>query len=74
MEAPRHAKHRETRRSRRNWWILAIVALVVLIVVIVPTAVVLTDKKHQSNGLRSSVLLPLYVYPLAGAWQPLYNA
>ena len=73
MEAPRSALHRQKRRSRLTWMIIAIVVLVVLIVVIVPTAVILGGK-HHSNGLSSSVMVPLYIYPLAGAWDPLYNA
>lgn len=45
----------------------------VLIVVIVPPAVILSGR-HKSKGLASSVILPLYIYPLGDAWEPLYDA
>ncbi|KAM0719794.1 hypothetical protein Q7P37_003928 [Cladosporium fusiforme] len=73
MEAPRRAANRQKQRSRRFWIILSVVVLVVLIVVIVPTAVILSGRQ-RSKGLASSVILPLYIYPLDDAWQPLYNA
>lgn len=55
---------------------MSIVVLVILVVIIVPTAVILSDRQ-SSKGLASSLILPLYIYPLADnghAWQPLYNA
>lgn len=73
MEAPRRAANRQKQRSQRFWIILSIVVLVVLIVIIVPTAVILSGR-HSSNGLASSILLPLYIYPLGDRWQPLYDA
>jgi flagellar basal body-associated protein FliL len=73
MEAPRRAANRQKQRSRRFWIIVAIAVLVVLIVIIVPTAVILSGR-HKSTGLASSILLPLYIYPLGNAWEPLYNA
>ena len=76
MEAPRRAANRQKQRSRRFWIIVSIVVLVVLVVIIVPTAVILSGRQ-SSKGLASSLILPLYIYPLAEdghAWQPLYNA
>jgi flagellar basal body-associated protein FliL len=73
MEAPRRAANRQKQRSRRFWIIVAIVVLVVLVVIIVPTAVILSGR-HKSTGLASSVLLPLYIYPVNRSWQPLYDA
>ena len=73
MEAPRRAANRQKQRSRRFWIIIAIIVLVVLIAVIVPTAVILSGR-HKSTGLASSVLLPLYIYPVNGSWVPLYDA
>lgn len=73
MEAPRRAANRQKQRSRRFWLIVAVVVFVVLIVVIVPTAVILSGR-HSSKGLASSLILPLYIYPVNDAWQPLWNA
>lgn len=78
MEAPRRAANRQKQRSRRFWIIVAIAVLVVLVVIIVPTAVILSGR-HNSKGLASSIILPLYIYPLlrddgTSAWDPLYNA
>jgi flagellar basal body-associated protein FliL len=73
MEAPRRAANRQKQRSRRFWIIIAIIVLVVLVVIIVPTAVVLGGRT-KSTGLASSVILPLYIYPLGDAWKPLYDA
>jgi flagellar basal body-associated protein FliL len=73
MEAPRRAANRQKQRSRRFWIIIAIIVLVVLVVVIVPTAVILSGR-HKSTGLASSVILPLYIYPLDNNWKPLYDA
>jgi len=77
MEAPRRAANRQKQRSRRFWIIVAIAVLVVLIVIIVPTAVILSGR-HSSKGLASSIILPLYIYPVtrdgSSAWQPLYSA
>jgi hypothetical protein len=73
MEAPRRAANRQKQRSRRFWIIVAIAVLVVLIVIIVPTAVILSGRQ-SSKGLASSIILPLYIYPMQNSWEPLYNA
>jgi flagellar basal body-associated protein FliL len=73
MEAPRRAANRQKQRSRRFWIIVAVAVLVVLLVIIVPTAVIFSGR-HKSTGLASSIILPLYIYPLGDAWGPLYNA
>jgi len=46
---------------------------VILAVVITPPAVMLGGK-HGRSLLRSTILIPLYVYPAPGAWEPLYTA
>nr|OQO24450.1 hypothetical protein B0A51_10169 [Rachicladosporium sp. CCFEE 5018] len=73
MEAPRRNLNRQRQRSRKTWVIVAAVLLVVILAVVIPVAVVIS-RRHHSTGLPSEILLPLYIYPLAGAWEPLYNA
>lgn len=71
MEQPQVAP----KRGRRNKWLAiacAIAVVVVLVVVIVPCAVILP--KRNRGALRSNVLVPLYIYPVPGAWDPLYDA
>ncbi|KAL5327305.1 hypothetical protein ACEPPN_004999 [Leptodophora sp. 'Broadleaf-Isolate-01'] len=53
-------------------WILSILLLVVVIVIVVPIAVMFGKKKNGAP--RSDVLVPLYVYPNPGAWDPLFEA
>ncbi|KAH7360230.1 Spherulation-specific family 4-domain-containing protein [Rhexocercosporidium sp. MPI-PUGE-AT-0058] len=53
-------------------WILSILLLVVVIAIVVPIAVMFGKKKN--NTPRSDVLVPLYVYPNPGAWDPLFEA
>jgi hypothetical protein len=60
---------------RKRWCIgLSIAALIVIIIVIVvPLAVILPRKGN--NGNKSTVILPLYIYPnTTTAWDPLYEA
>lgn len=73
MEAPKSALSRQNKRRKWLWILIAIAVVIVLIVIIVPTATILGGR-HHPKGLDSSVLLPLYVYPLADAWDPLYRA
>jgi len=58
-------------KSGRIRWLL--VALVVLLAIIIPLAVILPRQK-ASAGLRSTILVPLYIYPGPGAWDALYDA
>jgi len=53
-------------------WIISILLLVVVIVIVVPIAVMFGKKKNGAP--RSDVLVPLYVYPSPGAWDPLFEA
>lgn len=68
--------HRRTCRSKILGipiWVLSIVLLVaVVVVIVVPIAVMFGKKKDGSP--RSEVLVPLYVYPAPGAWDPLFQA
>lgn len=72
MEAPEHTIYRQ-RKWTRLWWIFGILAVVaILVVIIVPLAVIL-PRRHHSQGLISTVLVPLYIYPVSDAWEPLYE-
>ncbi|CZT07757.1 related to cell surface spherulin 4-like protein [Rhynchosporium agropyri] len=57
-------------------WILSLlVSLVVITAIVVPIAVMFGRKKNSSGPApRSAVLVPLYVYPDPGAWDPLFEA
>ncbi|KAK4580546.1 hypothetical protein LTR86_000749 [Recurvomyces mirabilis] len=70
MEAPRFAIERQRRRSRRTWFAVSIVAVLVILAIAVPLAVILPRRIH---GLPTAVILPLYSYPLGGAWDPLFH-
>lgn len=50
-------------------WVFLAVAV---IVIVVPLAVMFGKKKSRS--LQSTILVPLYVYPHPGAWDPLFNS
>jgi predicted neutral ceramidase superfamily lipid hydrolase len=46
---------------------LAILALIILLAVILPRRIKLP------KSFASTVLVPLYIYPIDGAWEPLYE-
>ncbi|PKY07970.1 cell surface spherulin 4-like protein [Aspergillus campestris IBT 28561] len=70
MEPEKHVSRR-WRERRRSKIILATLASIALLAVIIPPAVVVTLRKKNSMGPKSSVFVPLYVYPAAEAWAPL---
>ncbi|TKX25007.1 hypothetical protein C1H76_2784 [Elsinoe australis] len=64
------------KQPRRKWFwpVIFAATIIVLVVVIVPCAVILT-RRNKSNGLASSILFPLYVFPHnSSTWDPLYTA
>jgi len=73
MEAPSTAlyeqKIRKTRRRRR---LLAIAALLVVVIVVIVVAVTFSSKRQ--HGLTATILVPLYIYPVNGSWDSLYEA
>jgi hypothetical protein len=73
MEAPRSILGRQKRRARWFRWVNALAAVAVLIVIIVPLAVILPGRRHV-KGMPSTALIPLYAYPTAEAWEPLFRA
>lgn len=73
MEAPSRLLHRQSRRSRCCYLsIISAAVIVALLVLIVPLATILPNRR-RSHGLPSSILLPLYIYPVPGAWDPLFK-
>ena len=67
-----HTKRKSTASGQRRhllWGLLAIT----LLAIIVPTAVMFSKKKKTAPP-KSSILVPLYVYPAPGAWEPLFTA
>lgn len=60
-------------KSRRNRIILVAFAVVAILAIVIPSAVVVTLRKQNNMGPKSKVLVPLYVYPAPGAWEPLEN-
>lgn len=48
------------------------IIVIVVVVIITPPAVLLAMGKVSPP--KSAVLVPLYVYPAPGAWEPLHEA
>lgn len=73
MEAPDRVLRRSSRRSR--WCITVAVSMVVVavLVVVITVAVVFSTRRHPRD-VATNVLVPLYIYPDPGAWDPLFNA
>ncbi|KAH0537521.1 hypothetical protein FGG08_005696 [Glutinoglossum americanum] len=69
MEAIKSVRHR-TRRFKL-FSIAAVLAFTILAAAI-PLAVVFTKRNHQTTP-KPTVLVPLYVYPAPGAWDPLHQ-
>ncbi|KAL2074258.1 hypothetical protein VTL71DRAFT_8036 [Oculimacula yallundae] len=77
------SEYDNSKRPRRNCktkfcgvpvWILSLVLLVVITAIVVPIAVMFGRKKNNGGAPKSTVLVPLYVYPNPGAWDPLFEA
>lgn len=76
MEAPAHIARKKTRRSKRTKWLLigAIITVIVIIAIAVPAGVLLNRGGNKEEGLSSNAIIPLYIYPLAGAWDDMFKA
>jgi hypothetical protein len=60
---------------KRHWCIsiLTVVIIAIIIAIVVPLAVI--SPKRGKHGEKSTVLLPLYIYPeLNTTWSQLYEA
>ncbi|KAG9234923.1 Spherulation-specific family 4 [Amylocarpus encephaloides] len=62
-------------RSKRFkcWSIISVVLLVIILAVVIPIAVIFSRRSSTVKGIKSTVLVPLYIYPSPGAWDPLYK-
>lgn len=58
-------------KSRRPRLFLVLFALGTFLAVVSATAVVVSSKRQDTMGPTSTVFLPLYIYPVPGAWDPL---
>ncbi|KAI9733675.1 MAG: hypothetical protein M1834_003277 [Cirrosporium novae-zelandiae] len=58
-------------RTKRFRLLLAAVITIIVLAIVIPIAVVF-GRKHTMPP-KSNVLVPLYVYPAPGAWDPLYK-
>ncbi|RMZ88306.1 hypothetical protein DV736_g4461, partial [Chaetothyriales sp. CBS 134916] len=73
MEAPADLLYKQNTRSKcRRISLISVVVVAALLVLIIPLAIIL-PRKGRPHGLPSSVLLPLYIYPSPGAWDPLHE-
>lgn len=69
-----HSKLSPQRRPRWLYILLGLLLLIIIIVIVVPLAVIL-PRKHHHHGTKSTILLPLYIYPeTSTTWSPLYDA
>jgi hypothetical protein len=60
-----------SRRRKQLLWTL--LAAITVLAIVIPLAVMF-GKKKKTPPQKSSVLVPLYVYPAPGAWEPLFTA
>jgi hypothetical protein len=67
-----HTKRKSTACGPRRYLLWIILAIIVL-AVLAPT-VAMFSKKNKAIPPKSNILVPLYVYPAPGAWEPLFNA
>jgi len=75
-----HMRARHPRASReskvtysRKYRLWIVIAVIIVLAIVIPIAIMFGRKKKAAVP-RSGVLVPLYVYPSPGAWDPLYNA
>ncbi|TID22310.1 putative coatomer subunit alpha [Venturia nashicola] len=73
MDSLKRTSHWKSTRFR--YLLVALVALVLLVLfaIIIPHALIV-PKENAPTTLKSNVLVPLYIYPAAKAWTPLYDA
>ena len=60
-------------KSKRRWMSWTLLPLIVILAIAIPPAVVVTLRKRNAMGPKSTVFIPLYIYPAPGAWTPLEN-
>jgi hypothetical protein len=67
-----HNKGTYKATGQRRYLLWALLAIILLAIVVPLT--VMFSKKKKSAPPKSTVLVPLYVYPAPGAWEPLFTA
>lgn len=74
MDSLRRISRRKS--TRFKFLLIALVALVVLVLlaIIIPLALIIPKEIVPTQNLKSNILVPLYIYPAANAWNPLYDA
>lgn len=73
MEAPDRVLRRSSRRSRCCITVAVSMAVVAVLVIVIAVAVVFTQRRHPRD-LATTILVPLYMYPNPGVWDPLFEA
>jgi hypothetical protein len=73
MDAPKRTFRGKPSRFRCLLIALVVIIVVALLAIIIPLVVIL-PKERLAKGFKSNVLVPLYIYPAADAWNPLYDA
>jgi hypothetical protein len=67
-----HTKGNSKALGQRRYLLWALFAITVLAIVVPVT--IMFSKKKKSAPPKSNILIPLYVYPAPGAWEPLFIA
>jgi hypothetical protein len=73
MEAPDRILRRSSRRSTCRITIAVAAVAAIVVAVAVAVAVTFTEKK-QPRDPATTILVPLYIYPDPGSWDPLFEA
>jgi hypothetical protein len=64
---------RSSKRFGTRKYLICILLAIAVLAVVIPVAVMFGKKKKASTP-KSTVIVPLYVYPTPGAWEPLFTA
>jgi ABC-type phosphate transport system permease subunit len=72
MDAPKRTSRRKSPRFKYLLFAIVVIIVIALLAIIIPLVVL--QKERLAKGLKSNVLVPLYIYPAANAWNPLYDA
>jgi len=57
-----------------KWLLIAALLTIILLAVAIPVGILVAQRKSLPKGIRATILVPLYIYPVAGAWDSLFNA
>ena len=65
---------RRKKVNRIRLLILALLGIVIIAIAVAVPVAILHSHKTPITGITSNVLVPLYIYPAPGAWDPLFSA